>query len=144
MRHIRHQWPNAKIVIFGSYLRLLDIVARVFKHEFGMDCLLFDGTMSKDQKQTAQVLFDPASGSKVMLITSGSGGVGLNIQSASIVVQMEIWWNENCERQAGRSKSSASLHGTIASANPSARHKSGRPRQTTQSCHLPFERWTQI
>lgn len=46
--------------------------------------------MNKDQKQTAQVLFDRASGPKVILITSRSRGVGLNIQSASIVVQTEI------------------------------------------------------
>lgn len=73
MRYIWHQWPNEKVVILSSYLRLLDIIALVFKHGFGLDCLRFDGSISKDQKHAAQLLFDRASGSRVILITSGSG-----------------------------------------------------------------------
>ena len=34
-----------------------------------------------------------------LLITSGSGGVGLDVYEASIMIQIEAWWNLNWERQ---------------------------------------------
>lgn len=33
-------------------------------------------------------------------LTAGAGGVGLNISTASIVIQLEVWWNRNAEKQA--------------------------------------------
>jgi len=41
-----------------------------------------------------------ADNQKPLLITSGAGGLGLNITAASVVVQMEPWFNKNVEMQA--------------------------------------------
>ena len=35
-----------------------------------------------------------------LLITTGCGGTGINLQAASVVIQMEPWWNRNHEKQA--------------------------------------------
>jgi hypothetical protein len=37
---------------------------------------------------------------KILLVTSRCGSVGLNLQTGSIVIQCEIWWNESSEKQA--------------------------------------------
>jgi len=37
---------------------------------------------------------------KPLLITSGAGGLGLKITAASVLVQMEPWFNKNVEMQA--------------------------------------------
>jgi len=38
-------------------------------------------------------------GSRVLLITPGTGGTSLNIPEASIMIQIELWWNLNVEKQ---------------------------------------------
>jgi SNF2 family DNA or RNA helicase len=100
LRRARRNFPHEKIIVFSSYLRFLDILHRVIKQEFNIDALRYDGTLSSAQKTGVQEAFtDPAS-SPILLITSGCGSVGLNLQSASVVIQTEVWWNHNTERQA--------------------------------------------
>lgn len=100
LRHVNTVRPNEQVIIFSCFLRFLDIISYALKSVLQIDCIRFDGSIDKDQKRNAQQRFTDAVGPKILLITSGSGGVGLNMQSASIVVQIEIWWNRNCERQA--------------------------------------------
>lgn len=35
----------------------------------------------------------------MLLITPGTGGTGINIIEASVVIQIESWWNHNVEKQ---------------------------------------------
>ncbi|CRG84781.1 hypothetical protein PISL3812_01979 [Talaromyces islandicus] len=99
VKYILRTWPGEKIVLFSTYLRFLDIVDCVLTEENNV-AFRYDGSMNKDKRSIIQERFDGHFGSAILLITSGSGGVGLNLQSASIVVQSEVWWNTNTERQA--------------------------------------------
>jgi SNF2 family DNA or RNA helicase len=100
IRHARQTYPSEKIIVFSCFLRFLDIVNQVIKDEFEIDCLRYDGTMGSNEKERVQWAFSDSTGHSILLITSGAGGVGLNLQSASVVIQTEVWWNHNVERQA--------------------------------------------
>jgi SNF2 family DNA or RNA helicase len=56
--------------------------------------------MNSKEKEAVRESFLKASKPTILLITSGAGGVGLNLQGASILIQTEVWWNKNTERQA--------------------------------------------
>lgn len=79
----------ARLWFLAHTLHFLDIVAIALKEDFGVDCVRFDGVLNKDQRQPARYMFDRAHRFKVIPITSGSGGVGLNMQSASICLNRE-------------------------------------------------------
>lgn len=72
-------------------------VPPLFGHHFesirrtaGIKRLRYDGTVNAvDRKQIHRKFSDPDEWAPV-LITAGAGGVGLNIQAASIVIQTEI------------------------------------------------------
>ena len=98
--YARKRWPNEKVVVFSIFLKFLDIVAAVLRHQFGVNALRLDGTMTSSQKEKAQEMFSTGMSSEPLLITTGAGSVGLNLQRGSIIIQTEIWWNKNCERQA--------------------------------------------
>ncbi|KAH8692962.1 P-loop containing nucleoside triphosphate hydrolase protein [Talaromyces proteolyticus] len=100
LEHIRKTWPDEKVVIFSTFLRFLDVISRVIRRTFGDICLEFNGTLDVNAKQCVQNAFTNNPSHKYMLITSGSGGVGLNLQEGSIVLQAEVWWNRNLELQS--------------------------------------------
>lgn len=96
-RHVKRKYPHEKVNIFSTFLKFLDIISRVIKLSLGQECMHYNGTMDSMTKTHVQNEFARGS-SSYLLITSGSGGVGLNLQAASIVVQAEPWWNRNLER----------------------------------------------
>jgi len=97
--------PGQKIAIFSRYLKLLDIIAealeRLGKKDNGIQCLRFDGTMDASARISSRYMFRRSqSPTTVMLITAGAGGAGMNLNSASIVIQAEPWWVATEEWQA--------------------------------------------
>ncbi|KAJ1716911.1 hypothetical protein NYO67_969 [Aspergillus flavus] len=94
----RHR--NESVVIFSSYLKFLDIVAVVLKQQSDVTCLRFDGTLNDTQKQAVREEFTNGTSSAPLLVTAGCGVTGINLQSGSVIIQMEVWWNMNHERQA--------------------------------------------
>ncbi|QKX58009.1 uncharacterized protein TRUGW13939_05129 [Talaromyces rugulosus] len=100
IHHAKKHWPGEKIVIFSTFLRFLDIIYHVIKAEFGDLSLELNGTLDLKAKTEVQETFKTNKDCKFLLITSGCGGVGLNLQSGSIVIQTEVWWNRNMEIQA--------------------------------------------
>lgn len=85
-------------------LKFLDIIAKCLYTEKGIDVLRYDGSVSSAKRQATEKAFIECEPHTPLLVTAGTGGVGLNITAASVVVQLEPWWNRNTERQTvGRS-----------------------------------------
>lgn len=99
-RYCREAFPDEKMLIFGEFLSFLDLLAQAFKRELSIECLRFDGSCSAKQREDVKTKFAGCDPEVPLLITGRAGGLGLNLQTASIVVQTEVWWNHNWELQA--------------------------------------------
>lgn len=98
-RHIKYSHPSENIIVFSVSVRFLDIVS-IALEEIGVETLRYDGSLNSKQRKAVQDQFALQKGQKPLLMTAGAGGVGLNLSAASVVVQLEIWWNRNVELQA--------------------------------------------
>ncbi|KAI9764339.1 MAG: hypothetical protein M1835_007597 [Candelina submexicana] len=90
-------YPGEKILIFSELTSVLDIV-EVILRQVGIEALRYDGRVGTVQREVTMDAFRDKD--RPMLISAGAGGVGLNLPQASIVIQLEIWWNLNVEKQA--------------------------------------------
>lgn len=99
-RWLRSTYPEEKIVVFSKYLRFLDVVAEALRKHSQLEPLRYNGTVKLAQREVVRKAFETCPQWIPLLITGDAGGVGLNITTASIAVQLEIWWNQNTELQA--------------------------------------------
>ncbi|KAL8879045.1 MAG: hypothetical protein Q9198_003268 [Flavoplaca austrocitrina] len=97
---IRADFPDAKIVIFSKYLMYLDMLDELFGRRSSFKIFRFDDTKASDEREHIKESYSNARAGATMLITPGAGGAGMNLVSASHVIQCEIWWNGKEERQA--------------------------------------------
>ncbi|KAF7877219.1 hypothetical protein EAF04_000904 [Stromatinia cepivora] len=99
-RYLTSRYPERKIVIFSCFLKFLDILDEALSRDCGIKTFRYDGSIAADKRVAIETAFEQAPPYLPLLITGGSGGVGLNIAYASIVIQAEPWWNANTEKQA--------------------------------------------
>jgi superfamily II DNA or RNA helicase len=93
--------PDAKVVIFSQWLRMHELLVRRFK-ERGWDYVLFHGGVPGPQRKGLVDRFREDPRCRAFLATD-AGGVGLNLQHASVVVNMDIPWNPAVlEQRIGR------------------------------------------
>ncbi len=100
MRQIEMKYPGEKIVVFSQYLKFLDILDEALRRTWQIESLRYDGTVQHSHRKRVENMFRDRNNKSPLLLTAGAGGVGLNITTASIVVQTEVWWNHNTEEQA--------------------------------------------
>jgi SNF2 family DNA or RNA helicase len=103
IENLRNTNPKEKIVIFSKYLRFLDLLAEVLTHMDDKPSVYrFDGEQTPVRRGITRFMFSEANEDdfSIMLVTAGAGGAGINLSAASIVIQCEVWWNINDERQA--------------------------------------------
>ena len=83
--------PKAKVVIFSQWLGMHEMLLKRF-HERGWGHVLFHGGVPGAQRKALVDRFraDPACRA---FLSTDAGGVGLNLQHASIVVNMDLPWN---------------------------------------------------
>jgi superfamily II DNA or RNA helicase len=93
--------PGAKVVVFSQWLRMHELLARRLKTKrFGH--VLFHGGLTGAQRKAMLDRFREDSGCRAFLATD-AGGVGLNLQHASAVVNMDLPWNPAVlEQRIGR------------------------------------------
>ena len=83
--------PDRKILIFSEWVRMLDLVAeRLDKKR--IDYVLHTGSIPQAQRRVHINRFKNDQKCRIFL-SSDSGGVGLNLQAASIVVNLDLPWN---------------------------------------------------
>ena len=87
-----------KILIFTSFKKALDIVRDKFK-ENNVTFYQIDGSVKGKIRQDLVDKFNTDK-TNVFLITLKSGGTGLNLTSADVVIHLDLWWNPQVENQA--------------------------------------------
>ncbi|PIV85853.1 MAG: hypothetical protein CO150_00110 [Nitrospirae bacterium CG_4_9_14_3_um_filter_53_35] len=90
-----------KVVIFSQWLRMTELVERVLERN-GIAYAHLNGSIPSKQRAGLISRFREDPGCKVFLSTD-AGGVGLNLQSGSVVMNMDIPWNPAIlEQRIGR------------------------------------------
>jgi superfamily II DNA or RNA helicase len=90
-----------KVVIFSQWLRMTELVERVLERN-GIDYVHLNGSVPSKERKELMVRFKEEPACKVFLSTD-AGGVGLNLQSGSVVINMDIPWNPAVlEQRIGR------------------------------------------
>jgi SNF2 family DNA or RNA helicase len=90
-----------KVVIFSQWLRMTELVERILnRNKIGYVHL--NGNVPTKQRKNLMVRFKEDPSCQVFL-SSDAGGVGLNLQSGSVVINMDIPWNPAVlEQRIGR------------------------------------------
>jgi superfamily II DNA or RNA helicase len=93
--------PVTKVVVFSQWLRMHELlVRRLIKRRIGH--VLFHGGVAGSRRKALVDRFREDDGCRVFLSTD-AGGVGLNLQHASVVVNMDVPWNPAVlEQRIGR------------------------------------------
>lgn len=93
--------PEAKVVIFSQWLRMHELLVRRFeKRKWGH--VVFHGGVSSQGRKPLVDRFREDAACRAFLATD-AGGVGLNLQHASVVVNVDLPWNPAVlEQRIGR------------------------------------------
>ncbi len=93
--------PACSVLIFDESVYFLDIVQIAFENMYDpVDCLRYDGREIPEKRAAMLQTFGKATGAKVLLISRATGGVGLNITAANVVILCGPWWKKEWELQA--------------------------------------------
>jgi len=87
---------NDKILIFSQYVETLEWI----RSRIDIPSEIFHGGLSQDRREAVISRFREQDGAGALLVSIKAGGVGLNLQEASIVVLFDRWWNPATEEQA--------------------------------------------
>lgn len=87
-----------KILIFTSFKTALEIVKKEFQKE-KITCYQIDGSVPSKKRMELVEKFNEDD-TNVFLIMLKSGGTGLNLTSADVVIHLDLWWNPQAENQA--------------------------------------------
>lgn len=85
-----------KAIIFSQYVETLEWLSS----RISIPHRIFHGGLSETQRDAALGEFETAGGPRALLISLKAGGVGLNLNAASLVVMFDRWWNPAVENQA--------------------------------------------
>ena len=93
--------PETKVVVFSQWLRMHELLVRRFK-ERGWDHVLFHGGVPGGKRKDLVDRFRDDPKCRAFLSTD-AGGVGLNLQHANVVINMDLPWNPAVlEQRIGR------------------------------------------
>lgn len=87
-----------KILIFSSFKRILDLLGDELKKNH-ISFYEINGQVDGKKRLPLVDKFNEDD-TTCFLITLKSGGTGLNLTSADIVIHLDIWWNPQAENQA--------------------------------------------
>ena len=87
-----------KILLFTSYKTALDIVKKEFDKKGITSYTIAGDVKSKTRMELVNAFNNDDT--NVFLIMLKSGGTGLNLTSADVVIHLDLWWNPQAENQA--------------------------------------------
>ncbi len=90
---------NHKILIFSSFRSALNIVKQNLT-KINIKSYMIDGSVNSQKRMDMVNDFNKNDEVKVFLIMLKSGGTGLNLTSADVVIHLDLWWNPQAENQA--------------------------------------------
>ncbi|KAG6902647.1 hypothetical protein C0995_013772 [Termitomyces sp. Mi166 len=88
-----------KTIVYSQWTSMLDLID-VLLSRHGIQSLRFDGKMDRIARDRVLSAFKKPGGPKVILISTKSGSVGLNLVSANRIINMDLSWNYAAESQA--------------------------------------------
>ncbi|KAJ5338183.1 hypothetical protein N7452_004911 [Penicillium brevicompactum] len=98
--NIKEHYDKERSIVFSYWRRSLDLVGRLFDEQAIAYCRV-DGTIHSTQRKKVLQQFHEDPLTRVLLITQGTGSVGLNnLSVASRVHILEPQWNPSIENQA--------------------------------------------
>lgn len=90
---------NHKVLIFSSFKTALNIVKEKLNNS-KIKTYMIDGSVPAKNRIEMVDNFNENDDIKVFLIMLKSGGTGLNLASADVVIHLDLWWNPQAENQA--------------------------------------------
>lgn len=87
-----------KILLFTSFKTALNIVHEELEKE-NISSYIISGDVPSKKRQMLVDAFNKDE-TNVFLIMLKSGGTGLNLTSADVVIHLDLWWNPQAENQA--------------------------------------------
>lgn len=87
-----------KILIFSSFKMVIDKVLKMF-NDNGISSYVISGDVKGKDRVSLVDKFN-SDDTNCFLITLKSGGTGLNLTSADVVIHLDVWWNPQVENQA--------------------------------------------
>lgn len=91
---------NEKALIFTSYIKMADLIAKMAIQIFQVFAATLDGRLPIDERQHLIDRFSTHDGPAVLILNPRAGGSGLNITSANHVIHYNLEWNPALEDQA--------------------------------------------
>jgi len=88
---------NRKAIVFSQWVEPLEMIAR---HLQDFKPLLYHGKVPHSERQSVLKAFKEDASKHVILMSYGTGSVGLNLQFANYVFLFDRWWNPAVEDQA--------------------------------------------
>ncbi|KAJ7769633.1 P-loop containing nucleoside triphosphate hydrolase protein [Mycena maculata] len=88
-----------KSLVFSCFIKFLKLAERRLSQD-GIDCFLFHGQMTSEERTLTIAKFARSVEPRVMLISLAAGAFGLNLTVANNVYLMDPWWQPSIERQA--------------------------------------------
>lgn len=83
--------PDRKVIIFSEWERMLFLV-RELAQEMGLEFAWHTGSVPQERRRAEITRFKNDSGCRLFLSTD-SGSVGLNLQCASAIINLDLPWN---------------------------------------------------
>ncbi len=101
LEQLLHEWheEGSKVLIFSQSTKMLDILGRFLSHLDFQFCRL-DGSIAGDKRQAIIETFCKSLSKFVFLISTKTGGTGLNLCAANVVVIFDPDWNGSNDAQA--------------------------------------------
>ena len=90
---------NHKILLFSSFKTALNIVKEKL-NKAKIKTYMIDGSVPAKDRIEMVDNFNNNDDVKVFLIMLKSGGTGLNLATADVVIHLDLWWNPQAENQA--------------------------------------------
>lgn len=90
---------NHKLLIFSSFRTGLNVVKNALEKN-KINSYMIDGSVSSKDRMNMVEDFNKNDDIKVFLIMLKSGGTGLNLTGADVVIHLDLWWNPQAENQA--------------------------------------------
>ncbi|KAI7380938.1 hypothetical protein KC336_g18904 [Hortaea werneckii] len=93
--------PGDAILILDESTFFLDILEAAFTHVMcdPVKVIQYDGRHGPAERHPTLRAFSEALGTQIMLASRSTGGQGLNLQAANVVIRCGAWW-----KKAGKSK----------------------------------------
>lgn len=97
-KDIRSYLQHGKVIVFTEWLLSKDVIRDALK-KLGLSVVEFYGGLSKSEKETAIARFRRSD----VMVSTETGGEGLNLQFANVVVNFDLPWNPmKLEQRIGR------------------------------------------